>query len=102
MKCAIETRRIAKPGPANQEDPAEKKARLTVYMKECKLQPHEEECLIELLGCRYNPASKRILITSDRFASPDDNVDDCVRMLKESIAAAKEIAATTTESAPTP
>lgn len=75
-----QTRVVFVPG-GDSWHPKNRKAKLSVTVKELGLSKNQFRRLRELVGKRYNPGKDELTITSERFEHREENRKDCLRTL---------------------
>eukprot|EP00270_Netrium_digitus_P007189 TRINITY_DN2094_c0_g1_i1.p1 TRINITY_DN2094_c0_g1~~TRINITY_DN2094_c0_g1_i1.p1 ORF type:complete len:297 (-),score=91.29 TRINITY_DN2094_c0_g1_i1:214-1071(-) len=79
-----ETRLVLGPG-GNAWHPANRKVKMSVYVRELRLSPLARERLLVLVGRRYNATKDELTLVSERFRYREENRKDVLRQLVELI-----------------
>lgn len=83
-----ETRLVLGPG-GSAWHPANRKVKVSVYVRELGLTPLAKERLLALVGRRYNRNKDELTIVSERYAAREENRKDVLRTLLSIIEEAK-------------
>ncbi|KAJ7535161.1 hypothetical protein O6H91_12G021200 [Diphasiastrum complanatum] len=75
-----ETRLVLGPG-GDGWHPANRKVKVSVYVKELELSKKAKERLLALVGKRYNPRKDELTIVSERYSHREENRKDVLRTL---------------------
>lgn len=84
-----ETRVVLSPG-GEAFHPANRKVKVSVYVKELELTPIQKERLLAMVGKRYNPNKDELTIVSERFEAREENRKDVMRILLDLIEECKK------------
>jgi hypothetical protein len=87
----IETQRVVESGAPSREVPEDRHARLYARIHELKIDAAQQKNLIDILGPRYDSNKRLLKLTSSKYPNPDENVQNCISMLKSLIQEAKEM-----------
>lgn len=74
-------------------NPADRKVRMDVALRDLGLTPEQEKVFIAMVGPRYSPGNKMIRLTADQFANRIENKRYLVTVLENLLAETRRLAA---------
>lgn len=79
--------------PHMKMNPADRKVRLDVALRDLGLTPEQEKVFIAMVGPRYSPGNKMVRLISDQFANRIENKRYLITVLENLLAESRRIAA---------